>query len=120
TCRTWDGNRNYLSQVREAMAGQADCTTTNGADLITSSVRDSWLRLTKTTRPLGDCQHKEYDSFGRLTNTKFRDDCVAANAGNTMVETYDANGLHIKSELQDGCGSDPDHGAEFSSRGIAA
>lgn len=101
TCRTWDANRNYVTQLREAMAGQLDCSTTNGLDLTTSFVRDSWLRPTKTIMPLGDCQHLEYDSVGRLTNTKRRDDCNAASSGDTKTNTYDSDGLLSKTEFLD-------------------
>jgi YD repeat-containing protein len=79
--------------VREAMNGQTDCSTINSLDLTTSFVRDSWLRLTKTTLPLGDCQHYEYDTSGRPVKTKLRDDCVSTNTGNTIISSYDTNGL---------------------------
>jgi hypothetical protein len=35
TCRTWDANRNFLSQVRVGMNGQTDCSTINSLDLTT-------------------------------------------------------------------------------------
>jgi len=101
TCRTWDGNRNALTQIREAMADQTSCATTNAADLTTSYTRDTRMRVTKTTLPLGDCVHDEYDTFGRPSAGKLRDDCIATNAGSTRTETYDANGLHAKTELVD-------------------
>lgn len=105
TCRTFDGDRNVLTQVREAMNGQTSCGTTHASDLTTDFVRDSWLRLTKTTRPLGDCQHKEYDSSGRLTHTKLRDDCVAGNSGDTMQQTYETSGQFLKGEFKDASGT---------------
>lgn len=101
SCRTYDANRGWVTQVREAMAGQTSCSTTNGADLTTSFVRDTWGRVTKTTLPLGDCQHKVYDTFGRLTDVKLRDDCVASNAGTTETLAYDANGLGAGAVLKD-------------------
>jgi YD repeat-containing protein len=105
TCRTWDANRNYVSQHREAMAAQTSCTTTNAADLVTSYLRDTALRLTRTTNPLGDCEHREYDSFGRLSATKLRDDCNAASAGNTMSRSYSSNGQLLQSEYLDASGT---------------
>jgi YD repeat-containing protein len=105
TCRTFDANRNYVTQVREAMNGQTTCSTTHSSDLTTDFVRDSWLRLTRVTRPLGDCQHKEYDALGRLSKIKLRDDCTPANGGDTQEMTYDANGQIIKGEFKDTAGN---------------
>jgi YD repeat-containing protein len=105
TCRTWDSNRDALTQIREAMAGQTSCTTIDPSDLTTAYIRDTRLRITKTTRPLGDCTFDAYDAFGRLSTSKLRDDCVATSSGSTRSETYDANGLHLKTEMLDASGN---------------
>ncbi len=105
TCRTFDANRGWLTQLREAMNGQTSCTTSDALDLTTGFVRDTFGRLTRTTLPLGDCQHKEYDSFGRLTDVKLRDDCVAGNPGTTQTSTIDPNGLVRKVEYKDSAGT---------------
>jgi hypothetical protein len=101
TCRTWDGARNYVTQVREAMNGQTSCVTSHSSDLVTSYLRDTALRLTRTTNPLGDCEHREYDSWGRHTHTKPRDDCNAGNAGFTKVQSYTAGGQNDVTEWLD-------------------
>jgi YD repeat-containing protein len=93
SCQTFDAARGFLAQRREAMAGQADCSTPDGTDLTTSYARDSALRLTQVTRPDGSCMFYEYDSKGRLQRTKRRDDCVAANAGDRQEYVYDPEGL---------------------------
>ncbi len=105
TCRTFDGNRNSVTEIREAMNGQSSCATPHTSDLVTAFVRDSRLRLTKTTRPFGDCQHKEYDTSGRLSKVKLRDDCVAANAGENQELSYDSNGQVTKGEFKDSSGT---------------
>jgi YD repeat-containing protein len=93
TCLTFDANRGFLTQRREAMAGQSDCTTTNSADLTTSYQRDSALRLTRVTKPDGSCMFYEYDSKGRLQRSKRRDDCNAGSSGDRQEFIYDAEGL---------------------------
>jgi RHS repeat-associated protein len=93
SCLTFSASRGYLSQRREAMAGQADCSTPDGTDLTTSWARDSALRLTQVTRPDGSCMFYEWDTKGRLQRTKRRDDCVAANAGDRQEYVYDTEGL---------------------------
>jgi YD repeat-containing protein len=100
SCQTFDTARNYLSQRRETMAGQTDCTE-NAADLVTSWTRDSALRLTQLTRPDGSCMIYEYDTRGRLSKTKRRDDCNAASSGDREEFTYSAEGLLIKTETFD-------------------
>ncbi|MBA3406244.1 MAG: RHS repeat-associated core domain-containing protein [Gemmatimonadaceae bacterium] len=104
SCQTFDAARGYLTQRREQMAGQADCTV-NAADLVTSYVRDFALRLTKATRPDGSCMIYEYDVRGRLVRTKRRDDCNGASSGDTEELTYSDDGLVIKSELKDAVGT---------------
>lgn len=104
SCQTFDSARNVLTQRREQMAGQTDCTT-NAADLVTSYARDSALRLTQLTRPDGSCLIYEYDSRGRLSKTKRRDDCNAASSGDTQELTYSDDGLLIKTELKDAGGT---------------
>ena len=104
SCRTFDTARNSLTQSREQMAGQSDCTT-NAADLVTSYERDSALRLTRITRPDGSCVMNEYDTRGRLSKVKRRDDCNAASAGDTQEFTYSDDGLLIKTELKDSAGT---------------
>ena len=91
SCRTFDSSRNYLTQTREAMAGQTDCTTTNGADLITSYVRDSALRVTQLTRPDGSCVFNAYDTTGRLSSVKRRDDCSSSSSGDYQLFGYTAD-----------------------------
>ena len=93
SCQTFDAARNVLTQRREAMAGQTDCTTPNAADLTTNWARDSALRLTQLTRPDGSCMFWEYDSFGRLARTKRRDDCNAASSGDREEYLYTVEGL---------------------------
>lgn len=75
TCRVFHEDLGYLSQSRRAGNGQTDCTTGDASDATTSYERDAWGRLTKATRPTGNCVHYEYDSEGRLTHIKKRDDC---------------------------------------------
>jgi len=95
--------RGYLTQRREQMAGQTDCTA-NAADLVTSYLRDSALRLTKLTRPDGSCLIYEYDTRGRLLKTKRRDDCNAATSGDRQEYTYSDDGLITKTETFDAGG----------------
>jgi RHS repeat-associated protein len=104
SCQTFDSARNYLTQRREQMNGQTDCTA-NAADLVTSYARDSALRLTQLTRPDGSCLHHEYDSRGRLSKVKRRDDCNPASTGDTQELTYSDEGLLIKTELKDSSGT---------------
>jgi RHS repeat-associated protein len=104
SCQTFDSARGYLTQRREQMAGQTDCTT-NAADLVTNYLRDSALRLTRLTRPDLSCLMYEYDTRGRLLRTKRRDDCNAASSGETEEYTYSAEGLLIKTEDKDASGT---------------
>ena len=85
------------------MADQTDCTT-NAADLVTSYERDAGLRLTKLTRPDGSCMIYEYDTRGRLSKTKRRDDCNAASSGDREDYTYSDDGLVTKLETFDAAG----------------
>lgn len=87
TCfQHYDGG--ILKNERVAMAGQTSCASSNAADLTTTYYYDEWWRLTKKARPLGNCEIREYDSKGRLSKVKERDDCSAASAGETMEYTY--------------------------------
>jgi YD repeat-containing protein len=105
TCLTYDTRRGYLKEERVAMAGQTSCGTTNGADLVTSYTRDSWLRLTKVQKPLGNCEHREYGAKGRLSKIKERDDCNAASSGDTIEYTYSDDGQVIKVEYKNASGT---------------
>ena len=92
TCRTFSSTRGYLTQLREAMAGQSDCSSSNGANLTTSWTRDSALRITQLTRPDGSCVFDSYDSSGRLYQVKRRDDCSPSSSGDTQQLVYTADG----------------------------
>jgi RHS repeat-associated protein len=101
TCLTFDTARGHLTERREAMAGQTSCANPNGADLVTSWVRDSAQRLTRVTRPDGSCMHYEYDAKGRLLRTKRRDDCNAGSSGDRQEYLYDAEGLVTEVQTYD-------------------
>lgn len=101
SCRTFDTNRNYMTQTREAMAGQADCTTTDAADITTSWLRDSALRLTQLTKPDGSCVISAYDTRGRLLTVKRRDDCNAASSGDYQQYVYNTEGLLTELDTYD-------------------
>jgi RHS repeat-associated protein len=101
TCLSFSSARGTLSTRREAMASQADCSTSNGADLTTTFTRDSALRLTQLTRPDGSCLFYEYDTRGRLLRTKRRDDCNAASSGDRQEYVYDAEGLVTEVQTYD-------------------
>ena len=91
TCRTFDDKQGYLAEVRVAGNDQTSCSTTDSSDSTTSYERDTWGRLTKVTRPMGNCIHYEYDSEGRREYIKYRDDCDTGSDGDTVIFTYDAN-----------------------------
>ncbi len=76
-CTTYDDERNVLQERRLAMNGQTSCTSTNAADIIVQMSYDSALRRTKVIRPLGNCMHTEYGSWGRISKLKARDNCNA-------------------------------------------
>ena len=105
SCRTFDANRNYLTQSREAMAGQTDCTTLNSADLTTSWVRDSALRLTQLTRADGSCLFNVFNASGQLASVKRRDDCVATSGGDTRSYTYTSDGQVSEVDTYDSSGT---------------
>lgn len=106
TCLTFDTRRSgALTEERVAMASQTSCATSNAADLVTKFTRDSWLRLTKVERPLGNCEHREYDTKGRLSKIKERDDCNAASAGDTIEYTYSDDGQVTKVEYKNAAGT---------------
>jgi RHS repeat-associated protein len=104
TCETFDSARGYLTEHREAMAGQTSCTS-NSADLVTDYLRDSALRLTKITRPDGGCEFYEYDASGRLSKIKRRDDCVSTNSGDNEEFTRNAEGLATEIDWKDASGT---------------
>lgn len=105
TCLTYDARRGYLTESRVAMAAQTSCTTIDAADLRTKFTRDSWLRMTKVQKPLGNCEHREYDTKGRLSKIKERDDCNAASTGDTIEYTYSDDGQVTKVEHKNAGGT---------------
>ena len=105
TCMTFHADRNYHTQIREAMNGQTSCASSHASDLVTTYTRDKALRVTKVEHPAGGCTHREYDTLGRLTKIKTRDDCSAASTGDTQEHTYDDDGLLIKTEWKDASGT---------------
>jgi len=105
TCRTWDGNRNYLSQVREAMNGQVSCITAHSSDLVTAYLQDSSKRVTTTTNPNGNCELYEYGPFGRLSGIKLRDDCNPTSSGDGSTISYSPNGQLELAEVSDPAGA---------------
>ena len=74
------------------MAGQTDCSTSDGADLKTIWARDSALRITQLTRPDGSCVFSSYDTSGRLYQVKRRDDCMSTSSGDYQQYVYSADG----------------------------
>jgi len=88
TCSTFSSFAALVTTQRVAMAGQTSCTTSDGSDLTTTYTYDEWFRLTKTQRPLGNCEHREYDSKGRLSKVKERDDCTTSSAGENIEYSY--------------------------------
>ncbi len=88
TCFTFSSYAALVTTRRVAMAGQTSCVTSDISDLTTNYTYDEWFRLTKTERPLGNCEHREYDTKGRLYKVKERDDCNAASAGDTTEYSY--------------------------------
>ena len=93
TCDTYDSSRGHLTSRRKAMNGQTDCSTMSSLDITTSWVRDAGLHLVQLTRPDGSCLLYGYDSTGRLSTVKRRDDCVGANSGDAQQYTYTADSL---------------------------
>ena len=75
TCLTYDADRRVMTKRRIAMANQTSCGTTNSADMETIITYDTALRVTKIQKPLGNCMHYGYDSKGRLTSERNRDNC---------------------------------------------
>lgn len=91
TCQSFDSKQGYLSEVRQAGNNQTSCTTTDSSDATTKYTRDTFGRLTKLEKPEGNCVHYEYDSEGRRTHIKVRDDCTpTATTGDTYIFEYDA------------------------------
>jgi YD repeat-containing protein len=88
SCRDYDNHRGWVVSKRQAMDTNT-CSTTHASDLSVAFEYDSWGRRTKETRPEGNCVHSTYDSSGRLTSTKRRDDCNAGSTGDTVSYTYD-------------------------------
>ena len=104
-CRTYDANRNYLTQLRIPMAGQTSCSGSNSADITTSWTRDTWLRLTELQRPDGGCVLNSYDSTGRLYQVKRRDDCNPSTAGDYEQYSYAPDSLISEVDTYDGSGT---------------
>jgi hypothetical protein len=93
TCDSYDFARGYLTSRRRAMAGQTTCDGSDPLDITTSWTRDSWLRLTQLTLPdatgAGNyCVFYIYDTSGRLSQIKRRDDCNASSAGDYQQFVY--------------------------------
>ena len=105
TCLTYDPRRGYLSEERVAMNSQTSCTTSHSSDLVTKYTRDSWLRLTKMEKPLSNCEHRAYDSKGRLSSIKERDDCNSGSSGDTIEYTYSDDGQVTKVEYKNASGT---------------
>ncbi len=101
TCRTFHADLDVPTVNRVAMNNQTSCTTSNSADLVTTTTYDSAKRVTKIERPLGNCVHRAYDDLGRLHLVRERDDCTVGNGGNTMELTYNDDGLVTKTEYLD-------------------
>ncbi len=97
TCSTYDAGRGALTETRVAMAGQTSCGTVDGTDLVTTYTYDSALRLTRTQRPIGNCEHREYDTRGRIWKIKERDDCNAVSSGDTIQYNYATSGDVVQS-----------------------
>ncbi len=89
SCRTFDSARNYLTQTREAMAGQTSCASPNPADIVSSWARDSALRLATYTKPDGSCIQYSYASSGRASTIQRSDDCVSAGDYRSFLYTTD-------------------------------
>jgi RHS repeat-associated protein len=101
TCRTFHADLDVPTVNRVAMNNQTSCTTSNSADLVTTTTYDSAKRVTKIERPLGNCVHRAYDDLGRLHLVRERDDCTVGSGGNTMELTYNDEGLVTKTEYLD-------------------
>jgi RHS repeat-associated protein len=105
TCRTFDADLDVLTVDRVAMNNQTSCATSNSADLVTTTTYDSSKRVKKIERPLGNCVHRAYDAWGRLSTVKERDDCTASSSGHTMELTYNDDSLAVKTEYKDASGT---------------
>ena len=103
SCQTFSTSRNYLTERREAMAGQTSCTA-NAADIVTTYVRDAALRLTQLTRPDGSCIFYTYDAKGRLETERRRDDCIVGSAGDAKEYLYSDDGMLTKIRILDAAG----------------
>jgi RHS repeat-associated protein len=101
TCRTFHEDLDVLTVNRVAMNNQTSCSSSHTADLITTTSYDTSKRVTKIERPLGNCLHRNYDLWGRLSIVRERDDCNTSSAGQTMERTYNDEGLLIKTEYKD-------------------
>jgi RHS repeat-associated protein len=123
-CQSYNSSYGYLASSRIPMAGQTDCTTTNGADLTTSLVRDTWIRVIKhgglervigatrqLTRPDGSCVITTVDSKHRPYQVLRRDDCNSSSSGDyeqyqytpdsqvSEIDTYDSSGTVKKKQI---------------------
>ena len=92
TCLTYHDERNVATERRIAMNGQTSCGTTHANDLTTEFSYDLGKKRTQVKRPLGNCMHTEYDSWGRISKLKSRDDCNAGSNGDTIEYAYSGTG----------------------------
>jgi len=104
TCRSFHGDLGLLTVTRTPMNNQG-CGSSHGSDLVTTTTYDTYRRITKVERSNANCVHREYDSLGRLSKVKERDDCNAASSGHTQELTYNDDGLTTKVEYKDASGT---------------
>lgn len=100
TCSTFHEYLNVRIAVREAMNGQTSCVSTHASDLVTTWTRDDASRILKVEYPKGNCTFYDYDSGGRLTAAKDRDDCTEASSGDSKNYSNGIDGLRTKIEYK--------------------
>ncbi len=106
TCLEFSAARGFLAKRTEAMAGQTNCTSPNSADLVTTWVRDTGLRIRQLTRPDGSCMFWAYNATtGTLASTKRRDDCIEASSGDSQVFIYNDDNLVTEIQTKDAAGT---------------
>ncbi len=88
-CRDYDTNRGWLTSKTQIMSSGNTCASPGATAEVTSYDHDVFGRLTKTTRPEGNCEIYAYNGRGRMTSAKRRDDCNAASNGDTVTYGYD-------------------------------
>ncbi len=105
-CRTFDSKYGRVASSRIVVNGShTDCATSGGNDETTSYTYDTHRRLTKITKPKGNCEHLAYDSNGRLS-TVIQGDYnsgtgVCDTTGHKKEHTYDLDGRLTKLEIFD-------------------